>query len=289
MKLDMVVKKGGSGKPVAIFIHGLGMDANWWAEPSKARAMGGLASLSFLLKSPEPRRTLFHDAVSLGWTAVAWSQRRPVGPISVAVEELRAIIRQMDTGSGVILVGHSRGGLIARVYIEEAKPRFIKGLLTLSTPHLGSSMAKFATYLGPLASVLDSLVPQRGRVSKSVKKMLGFFESRGVRELLPGSELIASLEDRRPEGVYCLSAGGTNPALIHVAGFFFLPEALGRVLPEALLPDEMLDGKGDGLVSLRSSRLPFADEHLDFYLNHAEILFDPGAREAIVERMRLIV
>jgi hypothetical protein len=49
-----------------------------------------------------------------------------------------------------------------------------------------------------------------------------------------------------------------------------------------MFPDEMKTGKGDGLVSAESSMMPWADEHCNFDCNHAEILFNQGARDNII-------
>ena len=40
----------------------------------------------------------------------------------------------------------------------------------------------------------------------------------------------------------------------------------------------MKKGRGDGLVSAESSEIPWAQEHHNFELNHAQILFDEGVR-----------
>jgi pimeloyl-ACP methyl ester carboxylesterase len=302
-KLD-IASVGGEKRTACIFVHGLGMNKSIWTAPEEARVMGGLFPFTVMLrKKDRPLKTLFHDLGDLGFTVIAWSQSRPVGPIEEAIKELKRVIdfaRREYAPSGILLIGHSRGGLIARKYMEGAASPLkagIKGpvaLVTLSAPHHGSDMARWALYLSPLASLLKPLIPeaQRGTLSKALRKIVGFFESRGVRELLPDSEFIRSLRSTPPEGdnnrgIYA-SAGGTDPRLVKIAGSIALPEALEKIIPEKFRPEEMTAGKGDGLVSLRSSVLPYADEHFSFPVNHAEMLVEPEARRAIVDRVKAL-
>lgn len=294
MKLDVSIHEGRATRPLAVFVHGLGMNRLIWTEPLSARVMGGLFPLKSLLKGCDISGTLYHDLLEEGCTVAAWSQRRPVGPAGEAVREMAFVMKELSKlkHKGVVLIGHSRGGLVARKYMElypgETGATGIKAMVTLSTPHGGSDLARWAVFLSPLAAALKPFVPEadHGRLSNAMRRTLSFLESRGVKELLPGSEFLASFDDRRPEGVYCLSAGGTDPALVRVPGVMPLPESLERLLPESVLPEEMRRGRGDGLVSASSARLPFAVEHMDFFLNHAAMAVDRGVRKAVIERLR---
>lgn len=63
---------------------------------------------------------------------------------------------------------------------------------------------------------------------------------------------------------------------------------LEKLIPENLYPEEMKKGRGDGLVSAGSSKIPWCHEHYNFDLNHAEILFNNGVRDVlgkIIERL----
>ena len=82
-KLGLQLMKGDPDKPAFVFIHGLGMNHLVWTSPAEARMMGGMLSLRTLLKEfMDDPSTLFHDVQALGCTAITWSQRRPVGPVS---------------------------------------------------------------------------------------------------------------------------------------------------------------------------------------------------------------
>lgn len=298
MKPDVVYSVGKRNMPACIFIHGLGMDKGTWVEPMKARIIGGLFPLWRIIRkeivSPDALRTLYHDLKERGYTVLTWSQSRPSGAIYTAVSELMDMIKFTQTlkVKGIILIGHSRGGLIAKSpwnsnQKEAVTITNIKAAITLGTPHSGTNMARWAVHLSPISHLLRPLIHarHRGKLSEALTKLLDFLESPAVRELLPDSDLLKALKDIKPNGVYCLSIGGTNPTLISIDGVFSIPHSLEKLL-HGKLPEEMIDGKGDGLVSLKSS--VFGDEHLSFPINHAELLFDREVRQTLIKKIEAI-
>jgi len=290
MSLDIVTRKGSPLKPLCLFAPGLGMDSAVWSAPSEARMMGGLSSLGKLYGEPD-MRTLFHDAADRDYTVITWSQRRPVGPIEEAVSELHSVVEYARgiESSGIVLIGHSRGGLVSRIalprIIESGAP--VRALITIASPHHGSSMARWATMLAPLAEFLDRQIPKREHrtFTNAIKRALGFLSSKGVRELLPDSDMIRSLPAEKPGDIYCLTAGGTNPELIEVNDYLRIPGTLRKVLPKKMIPPEMVEGLGDCLVTDESARFSWSDEHLTFHKNHIRILTDPAPREEILRRV----
>lgn len=325
MDNDTTLIKGDLRKPAVILIHGLGMDKRIWENPEEARILGGRFPINTLLckeppaeishvrkhgkvslgKAPEKLFTAFHDLKELGHTIVAYSQQRPSACIDVAVSELREIISRHEGyfKAGIVLIGHSRGGLVACKYLASGDKR-IRGLVTLATPHKGSRMAQWAAYLSPLVSYINPLLPEaeKGTLAHTAKKISEFLLSRAVKELLPESPLFKTPGKVPLAGVHCLSIGGNDPTLFIVyrtyqeeiwehgesryisrsEKLFSIPELLEKIVPGKLFPEEMKKGLGDGLVTAESARLPYADEHFDFGVNHAGILFDAGVRATIV-------
>jgi len=328
----MSVFKGHENKPAVIFIHGLGMDKHIWIDPFESRIFAGEFPVTTLLgKKPQPRdfgksehkpkgkftrfsigehpdilQTLFYDLRQKGYTVVTWSQRRPAMPIEYVVNELKEIVKEIRiyTKAGIILVGHSRGGLVGRKYLL-GKDRSIRGLITISTPHKGSSLARISTYLSPLAKILGPFFSdkEKGTLSFMIKKISEFLSSQALNELLPDSAFMRSFNDEPCTWVSYVTTGGTNPTLfslyrwkwdtVREGGYqrwflkpeelFSVPDIFEKVVPLKLYPEEMQEEKGDGLVSAESSQLPWCSEHHVFYLNHAEILFDKGARATLVD------
>lgn len=290
MNLETVCYEGNLDKPAIIFIHGLGMDKAIWVNPSNSRILGGMFPLKILLnKIPSDERpynlqTLFDDLRLKEYPVITWSQRRPASPINSAVSELSEIVKIAYnlTKAGVILIGHSRGGLIGRKYLLK-KDQSIIGLITISTPHKGSSVARVANYLTPVVSILNPLFPvkDKGTRSFAIKRIFEFLRSRALKELLPESRFLKSMKDGPLDWVNYISVGGTNPTLFNLYNFSF-PDIFEKVIPENLYPEELKKGRGDGLVSAESSKIPWSHEHYNFELNHAEILFDEGVRDMLV-------
>jgi pimeloyl-ACP methyl ester carboxylesterase len=291
MKLDEVSYQGDAGKPAVIFIHGLGMDRDIWVNPSQSRVLGGMFPLHILLGKEFPGaqsgsiRTLFDDLRAEGYSVITWSQKRPAGPIDSVVPELAEVAKIANgmTGAGIVLVGHSRGGLVGRKYLLR-KEKSVRGLITVSTPHKGSSVARIVKYFSPLASVLNPLIPEgdRGTRSAAMKRILEFLKSRALTELLPGSNFLKTLEDGPVDWIFYASIGGLKPTLFHLYNLAF-PDVFEKLMPEGLFPEEMKKGKGDGLVSAESSKFPWDGEHHNFDLNHVEILFDERVRNLLRE------
>jgi pimeloyl-ACP methyl ester carboxylesterase len=270
------------------------MDKNIWVDPLHSRILGGMFPISVLLRnylSPEKKsygiKTLYDDLMEKGYPVITWSQKKPAGPIDSAVLELDEMVRIAGnlTKSGIILVGHSRGGLIARKYLM-VNNRNMRGFITISTPHKGSSVARFSKYLAPLVSVIHPVIPagEKGTLAFAVKKILEFLRSRALKELLPESDFFRSLHDCPFDHISYTSVGGTDPALFTVFNLSF-PDAFEKVTPQLFYPEEMKAGKGDGLVTAESSRMPWASEHNNYACNHAAILFDEEAKMKLIGKI----
>ncbi|OGW36868.1 MAG: hypothetical protein A2Y97_06365 [Nitrospirae bacterium RBG_13_39_12] len=337
MKLDAVFYNGDFEKPAIVFIHGLGMDKNVWLNPSKSRILGGIFPLKTIIgKRPSPRdygllkdvpkklvhkfsvgeqpdciQTLFSDLKMKGYTVCTWSQKRPTGPMESIELELKEILKVAGemTKAGIVIIGHSRGGLVGRKYLLR-KDRSIRGLITISAPHRGSSIAKIANYLSPLVTVLTPFFSgkEKGKISFTIKRILEFLKSGAIKELLPESDFFKSKKDGPFKGVYYVSVGGTKPTLLSFYKWqwdtvkegefqrwflrpdelFSIPDIFEKVIPKSLYPEEIKKGKGDGLVSAASSKIPWCNEHYNFKLNHADILFDENVRKMLVNTIERI-
>lgn len=279
--------EGTLGRPLVVLIHGMGMDLRIWTAPAEVKVLAGSYPLSSLLDAKyKDMTTVFPALKETGMGILTWSQSRPAGPLEIAIRELRDLLQTYHehAKSGIILIGHSRGGLVGRRYAEE-HPDNIRGLITLATPHRGTTLARWSGYISPLASFARVIADvSRGDIARSVKRIAGFLQSSGLRELLPDSPLIQSLKTQKPAGVRCASFGGTTPDLVKIGGLSLL-EVFGGVLPDIVVPEEVRPGMGDGLVSAASAALPYADRHLDFPLNHVAMLFDARVREAVLREV----
>lgn len=337
MHLDIQLREGRRSKPAVIFIHGLGMDKDIWVNPLKSRILGGKFPLTTLLsKKPDPMactqtgrknaryrqkftlgdtpvrmQTLFDDFRKENYPVITWSQQKPAAPIDRSVEELRRIVRlaQTLTDNGIVLVGHSRGGLIGRTYSEQNDPS-IKSLVTIATPHHGSSVAMIAKYISPFVTLISPFFPEKekGTFSFAVRRTIEFLKSEALEEILPQSGYYSTLHDNPISGVSYMTIGGTDPVLFSVYRWreaegkgkssapllipdelFSIPFIFKKIIPMKIYPEELKKGLGDGLVSVFSSALPWEHEHYTFELNHAEILFDKVVRDTVLKSVKRMI
>jgi pimeloyl-ACP methyl ester carboxylesterase len=280
VRTDIRFREGDGRNPLAVFIHGIGVNADFWTDPSRAKVLGGKYPLAILLPEATAVVTSYADLSRIGFSVLTWSQSRPAGPIESAVAELRAILTEYSryARNGIVLVGHSRGGLVARKYLEDCGPA-PRLVVTIATPHRGTSLARWAAFIAPFASALKQAIEihRRNEADTALRRILGFLGSEGLREMLPRSAFYEGLKDVKKEGCRYLSIGGTDPDLLKTAAIP-LPGLLMKVIPEKIFPEEMREGRGDGLVTAESSVLPYGDEHGNWHLNHASLLFDREVR-----------
>jgi pimeloyl-ACP methyl ester carboxylesterase len=283
--MEILFHKGSGKRPLVVFIHGMGMNVNAWSNPSQATILAGKYPLRVLFEGADSDFvTSFHDLKAMAYSLLSWTQARPAGPIMIAVEELRGLLAEYAkyADEGIIFICHSRGGLIARKYIENGRLP-LRALITLSTPHQGTSLAQWAKTISPLTSALGRLLDFRKKdVDSALRRVLGFLGSTGLKELLPGSSFYAGLNDSKRQGARYVSVGGTSPDILRRVSLS-LPELISMIIPERMIPEEMRDGFGDGLVSAASSVLTYADEHLNFHVNHGSILFDKEVRNHVAK------
>lgn len=317
MQLDITINKGNGQKPVVIFIHGLGVDKGFWTDPVHTKVLGGSIPMNmFAAQKPRPcsidpkqkltvgilsekPENLWTDAVNRGFNTVCWSQKRPAGPIGIAVREFEYIlkyVKEVFPGKSIAIIGHSRGGLVARKLMEKKIPE-IKALITVATPHNGSSLSRLGNYLSPIAPAIKKLLPKDSHLtaSKLIKRTHDLLEGTALKELLPGSDFFKSLKDRPRDDIKYLSFGGTVTKLLTVYKWnkeddkFYpkplltIPDSILKVLPSGMVPDEITPGKGDFMVTAESSVLPWALKHYDLAANHISIASNKKMKEKVME------
>jgi pimeloyl-ACP methyl ester carboxylesterase len=320
MKLDLTIHKGNPDKPVVIFVHGLGVDKKFWTDPAESKVMGGNIPMKiFAAVKPEPRSmkpgkmnisagdipgkidNLWTDVINKGFNAVCWSQSRPVGPIDAAVRELGEVmeqVRMIFPGKPAAIVGHSRGGLIARKFMERKVPE-IKAMITISSPHAGSSLSRLGKYLYPLLPFLKKTLPQEthGTISKTLKRIHDLLDGNALKELLPDSDFIKNLKAPPSEDILYLSFGGTEAKLLTIykmkksdgrlypKPLLDIPDSLLRHIPASIIPREVIPGKGDFMVTAESSVMPLAQKHYNLPENHMSISWN---KKMIAETLKLL-
>jgi pimeloyl-ACP methyl ester carboxylesterase len=327
-----------AGKPWVVLIHGLGMSQRSWSDPFAEKLLGGVLSFDHVLTdlqastglalfstagrlafSPplrlsRPRPLSFWEFLKReGCGILSWSQEKPLGPIDRAVGELQQLLGAIPRQEKITLLGHSRGGLVARKYLQDRRPGWnrISGVVLLGVPNHGSGIAKLGRFLARPLSLLGggkihpSLPLQIDKNGSKTFRIRNFaangFEG-GVGELVPRSaflrSLIAGEGEESSNNVSYLNVIGTRTDFIRfylrlspagrVKPVFSLFDGLERILPPSLLPPEIRQGRGDGQVSLRSAWLPWAGKNIRVPANHAQLLVNPEVQGEVGKFLKTV-
>ncbi len=154
-----------------------------------------------------------------------------VPPIAGVHSRARRLGEQIEAafpGEPVHLIGHSMGGLDARLLASDpAWSGRILSLTTIATPHLGSSLADFAKLrMGRIYSLLETIG----------------IDHQGFLDITPRAARAFHRKVTVPESIPCFSIGG-DPSAEDVC---WPLRRLHAALSE-------LEGPNDGLVSVESS------------------------------------
>ena len=118
--LGMRLQPGARGLPV-LLIHGYACNSGYWLPMSKLLARAGIS----------------HYGVDL---------EPPGAPIDDFVPQVDAAVERLCAATGstqVIVLAHSMGGLVARAYLRRHGAARIARVITLGTPHHGTTLAGF--------------------------------------------------------------------------------------------------------------------------------------------------
>jgi len=296
-----------SAYPPVVLVHGFGGAADDWtaddqvqdvtaAPPPEEATLHPWPPIIPFKVATAPKITLsaglFETLEQAGCRCVTWTQTNSQGDIPATARELGRVIAAARTDYGsdkVILVAHSRGGLVCRTYImehfQETGEIDVLRLVTLGSPHSGTALALVDDQL--LQQVIPARLPKWAQplITALLQRLVNIAEGKfpSADQLEVDSDLIQTLNrfGFRPEIEYVLIAG-MQPVLSKFYGASYqassyLPRpwqnppfrwepapwetliTLSRDLASALsnavgLPlNEMREGKGDGVVAADSA------------------------------------
>lgn len=205
----------------------------------------------------------------------------------------------------VRLLAHSMGGLVARHALEVAPDaaaiRNVRQLIMIGTPHHGSALAGVATFMDCYEFFSSAHCRRVSVLVDSVSDGLG----EATADLTPGSVFLDRLNHcaRNPHVRYTNLLGTDGPVspqeMAHIRDAVrdysscnrfvrFASSKLNRALANL---DEVVTGKGDGVVSCARGRLDGVPDTLTLPFSHAGILSPQGkasrtAHAAILRRLQ---
>lgn len=343
-------------QPAILLVHGLHQSLTTWTAPSAigysydtrhdpvAERIGDshqepgvgiykIGTSNVLYASDAARWDREHNwfdyLAGLGFTVATWSQ--PGNSFDDALPSALAAFdslvaqtaRSVATGPSIAIIGHSRGGLLARRILKDRRTSQsiarVKWVITLHTPHNGSELGQYpgriaaeavdlidccapSTVTAPFKPQLKNIVTEAMR---PLTKILVDFES---RELTPNSPLLRDLANGETAlpGVKYFTFGGVSPSLFRLYLWTFnansaVPQYKGasqyfvwRVNPTTLEPISPLLDKIRPFV--REVQAGYGDGlvtdasarlpwsmHFTDHLNHAEVLWDRGVQMQVVQ------
>ena len=158
----------------------------------------------------------FHTLMRNGYEVLTYSQKDAAGDIDISAKELELVIKGIKKIYGprrLMLVGHSRGGLCIRRYLDLHANHEIEKIITLSTPHNGSNLTNIRMLKEPAILLLNDA---------TIKGIWDSAGKRAVRDLSyeqmqPNSEFLMNLKDReKSKDIEYITAGGTNAHYAHI-------------------------------------------------------------------------
>ncbi|MEM6797930.1 MAG: hypothetical protein AAF589_00315 [Planctomycetota bacterium] len=266
---------------LVVSVHGYNSNAESGARLLKRAERSGLACAHFAYPNDQPLAESAH----------------------LLAGELRRLQVQRPERK-VSLVAHSMGGLVARAVVED--PRLCAGtvdqLIMVGPPTHGSELARVAVGTDLWEHWLDrsSGSPWR-RTRDSITDGLG----EAARDLTPGSKFLVEL-NKRPRNArvrYTLILGSKAAVtdqqmewlrrrLCGALSSIGARDSAGRLDNCLRQFDEVVDGKGDGVVAIGRARLEGVDDVVTLPFGHLEIVEDDAtgpaldAQNVIVERLK---
>lgn len=239
----------GDNSKALIFIHGLQID-NGTCESFKnfkpVDLTDGDLNESF---DPLIDKLLSRNDINKEFKFYTFQYPTNAGVIAAA----DALRRQMDEKNikEPVIIAHSMGGLVGRVLIKNNNKNFVKGLITLGTPHEGSPMAKVAVNLN---SYIDKLPDNIFNILFSLADVFVanmWPNTKGLQSLREDSKLINALEEEKGDPKKIFTIGGK---LGGRSDIYFLGASSARYVAGYLIMKNLLDKKNnDGVVPLSSA------------------------------------
>lgn len=244
--------------------------------------------------SPQRFQPLVAALRGAGWGAAAYSYPDDQ-PIADSAQQLSADLKELAAKHPrrrFALITHSMGGLVARAALEqpELDPGNVAKLIMVAPPTHGSLLARF----GFAAEVLDHLA--RDEEASEVTRFYAAVEdglSEAKHDLTPNSAFLRGLNarSRNPRLNYSifLGTGGrfSQDQLDRLRGALQL--AADQSTTMALLApqfeetlgdlDEVIHGKGDGVVAVKRGRLEGVTDTVLADFTHLGVLQTPDTFE----------
>jgi pimeloyl-ACP methyl ester carboxylesterase len=272
--------------------YGLQLDDNWRAMAAEHPALPLVVMIHGFNSSPARNAAILEPIRAAGFPVAVFAYpndsdiAESAALLSHSLENLAAAHPEMR----VAIVSHSMGGLVARACVEDAAldPGNVVRLVMIAPPTHGSYLAhmSFGTDLWE-----HWLARRHGSMWRRWRDSVNDGLGEASDELVPGSPFLVQLNarPRNPRIRYAIFLGDHAPIKEYqVNALRWAVRRTGRI--ERLEPmtdstdrvladmEELVDGKGDGVVAVKRGRLAGVDDVVVLPVDHFSCTDQVGSR-----------
>lgn len=231
--IESTVNSDNSNEPLVLFVHGFAASKYCWLDPD----IGNWGWIKDYMNDPKPIDfgwhvippppfiivdwTMSEQLVPIGATKImdknniewiTYSQKSPFSDIEDSVKELAEIIykiRKLYGKREIIIIAHSRGGLISKRYLDTSNNTQVKKLITFGSPFGG-------TYLSALDIIQLQMKFGLNKV-RALKRLWDYGQERkaesvSTKQMKPDSDFLNELKSKgcRKDVMYVNVAGSSS-------------------------------------------------------------------------------
>ncbi len=277
--------------------YGLHLDENWQEVAAKSPDLPLVVMIHGFNSSPDRNAPVLVPVRGAGFPCAVfaypndWSLTDSSTFLAKTLKEFAAA----NPAVKVALVTHSMGGLVARAAVEDPAldPGNVARLVMIAPPSQGSLIAKISI-VGDLWE--HGIARREGSFKERLRDSVVDGLSEASDDLFPGSPFLTRLNARpRNANIRYAIFLGTHTAVTPTEFDWFRgvlrkttrSEGLGAYAGsiDNMVADmeELVDGKGDGVVALKRGRLDGVDDVVELPFDHMSCTGEPGEDEAIVK------
>lgn len=324
---EIEISEGSTDKPVIVLLHGTAGTIDDMTNPARHpdnnygydlplpadvdigwRAYPGIGVWSCCQLDDKKEVVSWRDLLGeYGFRTAAYSQIDNTGFLARPTLELAVVMEtlaQRCTNAPFVLLAQSRGGLLVRNFLRRHRNASgrVEIVITLHSPHTGSSLASIASTVRSWIETLESAIG--GMAMQLLGWLYDLARSDAYQEMAVGSPFLTELAQETPlKNIDYYTFGGTS---VRLSRALYWAYTLGSAIPqwhwppyehvrtmEAILgvspianslPNiipELSDGRGDLLTADARTRLPYAT-HQTNAINHAETLWHPRLQAQVL-------
>jgi len=231
--IEATADPNNEGDFLVLFVHGFAASKYCWLDPD----IGNLGWVKDYVHDPPPRDfgwhsipppplfivdwTLSKQLTPVGATEIldqhniewlTYSQKSAFGRIETSVKELEQILKAIKEVYGsrrIIIIAHSRGGLISKYYLSHIQKTPVEKLITFGTPFGGTFLSAIELFRLPSKLFLNKVKTVRRLWDVHRERKI---ESISTKQMAPNSEFLLDLERRgcRPDVKFVNVAGSCS-------------------------------------------------------------------------------